>query len=312
MMFYKKMGYLLFLMNKKRGIKMSKNITNNISPLRYPGGKTKLYFFVKELIRENNCKTYIEPYAGGAGVALKLLLHNDVQKIMINDFDKAIYSFWYSVLNYTDELVKKIEETPITMEEWYIQKNIYENKANSNSILELGFATLFLNRTNRSGILKAGVIGGKSQDGNYKLDCRFNKIELIRKIKKIASLKSRIKLYNLDAEAFIRRNISKTKDSFTFFDPPYYKKGPGLYTNFYNHEDHLSLSETIKNSMKDKNWILTYDLSDEIFRMYKDYSYKMYYLNYSVARPGKGIEYIFYSNYLKKINDENYLNLVIE
>ena len=311
-MFYKKMGYLLFLMNKKRGIKMSKNITNNISPLRYPGGKTKLYFFVKELIRENNCKTYIEPYAGGAGVALKLLLHNDVQKIMINDFDKAIYSFWYSVLNYTDELVKKIEETPITMEEWYIQKNIYENKANSNSILELGFATLFLNRTNRSGILKAGVIGGKSQDGNYKLDCRFNKIELIRKIKKIASLKSRIKLYNLDAEVFIRRNISKTKDSFTFFDPPYYKKGPGLYTNFYNHEDHLSLSETIKNSMKDKNWILTYDLSDEIFRMYKDYSYKMYYLNYSVARPGKGIEYIFYSNYLKKINDENYLNLVIE
>ena len=299
-------------MNKKRGIKMSKNITNNISPLRYPGGKTKLYFFVKELIRENNCKTYIEPYAGGAGVALKLLLHNDVQKIMINDFDKAIYSFWYSVLYYTDELVKKIEETPITMEEWYIQKNIYENKANSNSILELGFATLFLNRTNRSGILKAGVIGGKSQDGNYKLDCRFNKIELIRKIKKIASLKSRIKLYNLDAEVFIRRNISKTKDSFTFFDPPYYKKGPGLYTNFYNHEDHLSLSETIKNSMKDKNWILTYDLSDEIFRMYKDYSYKMYYLNYSVARPGKGIEYIFYSNYLKKINDENYLNLVIE
>ena len=299
-------------MNKKRGIKMSKNITNNISPLRYPGGKTKLYFFVKELIRENNCKTYIEPYAGGAGVALKLLLHSDVQKIMINDFDKAIYSFWYSVLNYTDELVKKIEETPITMEEWYIQKNIYENKANSNSILELGFATLFLNRTNRSGILKAGVIGGKSQDGNYKLDCRFNKIELIRKIKKIASLKSRIKLYNLDAEVFIRRNISKTKDSFTFFDPPYYKKGPGLYTNFYNHEDHLSLSETIKNSMKDKNWILTYDLSDEIFRMYKDYSYKMYYLNYSVARPGKGIEYIFYSNYLKKINDENYLNLVIE
>ena len=204
-----------------------------VTPLRYPGGKTKLYLLVKELIKVNNCKTYIEPYAGGAGVALKLLFNNDVQKIMINDFDKAIYSFWYSVLNYTDELVKKIEETPITMEEWYIQKNIYENKSNSNSILELGFATLFLNRTNRSGILKAGVIGGKSQEGNYKLDCRFNKVELIKKIKKIASFKSRIKLYNLDAEVFIRRNVSKTKDSFTFFDPPYYKKGPGLYTNFY-------------------------------------------------------------------------------
>ena len=283
---------------------------NIVTPLRYPGGKTKLYFFVKKLIKVNNCQTYIEPYAGGAGVALKLLFNNDVQKIMINDFDKAIYSFWYSVLNYTDELVKKIEETPITMDEWYIQKNIYENKSNSKSILELGFATLFLKRTNRSGILKAGVIGGKSQQGKYKLDCRFNKVELIRKIKKIASFKARIKLYNLDAEDFIRRNISKTKDSFTFFDPPYYKKGPGLYTNFYSHENHLSLSETIKNSMKDKKWILTYDFSEEIFRMYQDYPNKLYYLNYSVARPGKGIEYIFYSNCLKKINDENYLNLV--
>jgi N6 adenine-specific DNA methyltransferase len=289
---------------------MCKKITSNISPLRYPGGKTKLYSFVKELIKVNQCKTYIEPYAGGAGVALKLLFNNDVQKIMINDFDKAIYSFWYSVLNYTDELVKKIEETPITMDEWYIQKNIYENKSDSKSILELGFATLFLNRTNRSGILKAGVIGGKSQQGKYKLDCRFNKVELIRKIKKIASFKARIKLYNLDAEVFIRRNISKTKDSFTFFDPPYYKKGPGLYTNFYSHENHLSLSETIKNSMKDKKWILTYDFSEEIFRMYQDYPNKLYYLNYSVARPGKGIEYIFYSNCLKKINDDNYLNLV--
>lgn len=283
---------------------------NIVTPLRYPGGKTRLYFLVKKLIKVNNCQTYIEPYAGGAGVALKLLFNNDVQKIMINDFDKAIYSFWYSVLNYTDELVKKIEETPITMDEWYIQKNIYENKSNSKSILELGFATLFLNRTNRSGILKAGVIGGKSQQGKYKLDCRFNKVELIRKIKKIASFKARIKLYNLDAEDFIRRNISKTKDSFTFFDPPYYKKGPGLYTNFYSHENHLSLSETIKNSMKDKKWILTYDFSEEIFRMYQDYPNKLYYLNYSVARPGKGIEYIFYSNCLKKINDENYLNLV--
>ena len=286
---------------------MSQNI---VTPLRYPGGKTKLYFFVTELINVNKCRTYIEPYAGGAGVALKLLLNNDVQKIMLNDCDKAIYSFWYSVLNYTDELIKKIVETPITIDEWYNQKNIYEKGLGSYTILELGFATLFLNRTNRSGILKAGVIGGKSQSGNYKLDCRFNKKEIIKKIIIISSLKSRIQLYNLDAEVFIKRNISKTKNSLTFFDPPYYQKGPGLYTNFYTHENHLSLSETIKASMKDKKWILTYDISTEIFKMYKEYSNKMYYLNYSIARKEKGIEYIFYSDLLEQVNEEDFLQII--
>ncbi|MGX7776321.1 DNA adenine methylase [Streptococcus pluranimalium] len=284
---------------------------NLVTPLRYPGGKTKLYLFVKELIKVNACRTYIEPYAGGAGVALKLLVNNDVQKIMINDFDRAIYSFWYSVLYYTDELIKKIEETPITIDEWYRQKAVYENKLDSCSFLELGFATLFLNRTNRSGILKAGVIGGKLQSGNYKLDCRFNKSEIIKKIKIISGLRSRIKLYNLDAEVFIKRNISKTKNSFTFFDPPYYHKGPGLYTNFYDHEDHFSLSETIKHSMKDKKWMLTYDVSAEIFQMYRMYSNKKYYLNYSISKQVKGIEYLFYSDSLKQIDEEDFLEIII-
>lgn len=123
----------------------------------------------------------------------------------------------------------------------------------------------------------------------------------------IASYKKQIKLYNIDAEKFIRLNITKTKKSFTFFDPPYYSKGPGLYTNFYNHENHLSLSNTIKNYMSNKNWILTYDLSEEIFQMYKEFKYEKYYLNYSVTKPSKGIEYIFYSNGLTV--PENTINI---
>ena len=194
---------------------------NNLSPLRYPGGKTQVYEFVRELIELNGSLTYIEPYMGGMGIALKLLLNNNVQKIMVNDYDKAIYAFWYSVLNYTDYLINLIETTPITIEEWKKQRIIQQNKDVSEDLLELGFSTLFLNRTNRSGIIKAGVIGGLQQNSDYKLDCRFNKDKIIEKIKLIASMKSRIKLYNMDAEKFIRLNITKTKDSFTFFDPPY-------------------------------------------------------------------------------------------
>ncbi|MEW4618424.1 DNA adenine methylase [Streptococcus xiaochunlingii] len=270
----------------------------SISPLRYPGGKTQVYEFVRELIELNGSTTYIEPYMGGMGIALKLILDNKVDKIMVNDYDKSIYAFWYSVLNYTDNLIHLIETTPISIEEWKNQRRIQDNKNLSKDLLALGFSTLFLNRTNRSGIIKAGVIGGLQQNGNYKLDCRFNKERIIQNIKLIASMREKIKLYNMDAEKFIRLNISKTKNSFTFFDPPYYAKGPGLYTNFYNHEDHVSLSRTIKKHLKSKNWILTYDVVPEIFQMYNEFRNEKYYLNYSVTKPSKGIEYIFYSDML--------------
>ena len=279
----------------------------SISPLRYPGGKTQVYEFVRELIELNGSTTYIEPYMGGMGIALKLILHNKVDKIMVNDYDKSIYAFWYSVLNYTDNLIHLIETTPISIEEWKNQRRIQDNKNSSKDLLALGFSTLFLNRTNRSGIIKAGVIVGLQQNGNYKLDCRFNKERIIQNIKLIASMREKIKLYNMDAEKFIRLNISKTKNSFTFFDPPYYAKGPGLYTNFYNHEDHVSLSRTIKKHLKSKNWILTYDVVPEIFQMYNEFRNEKYYLNYSVTKPSKGIEYIFYSDMLNL--PQNTINL---
>lgn len=279
----------------------------NVSPLRYPGGKSQVYDFVKELVDLNNSQTYIEPYMGGMGIALRLLVNQDVKQIMVNDYDKSIYAFWYSVLNHTDQLINKIESTPITIEVWKKQREIQQNKDTYPDLLTLGFSTLFLNRTNRSGIIKAGVIGGLKQDGNYKLDCRFNKEKTIKKIRLIASYKKQIKLYNMDAEKFIRLNITKTKNSFTFFDPPYYSKGPGLYTNFYNHENHLSLSNTIKNYMSNKNWILTYDLSEEIFQMYKEFKFEKYYLNYSVTKPSKGIEYVFYSEQLNIPPETQYL-----
>ncbi len=216
------------------------------TPLRYPGGKSKLYEYVRELVILNNCSTYIEPYAGGAGVALRLLINRDVDRIMINDYDKSIYALWYSILNDSEKLIELIEKTDISIDEWYNQKSIQETKQLTENLLELGFSTLFLNRVNRSGIIKAGVIGGKNQTGHYKMDCRFNKSDIIERIRLIASFKHKIKLYNLDAEVFIKKSISRTKDSLTFFDPPYYQKGPGLYTNFYSHEDHVNLSKTIK------------------------------------------------------------------
>lgn len=280
-----------------------------LSPLRYPGGKDKTYHYVKHLVQENNITTYIEPFAGGAAVALRLLLNGDVRKIIINDYDRSIYALWHTILTNHEELINLIASTEITIDEWYRQKEIQLDKENADEIT-LAFSTLFLNRTNRAGIIKAGVIGGKAQDGKYKLDCRFNKEEIIRRINNIAERSDCIEVHNMDAQKFITTVIKRTRKSLTFFDPPYYDKGPDLYTNFYSHEDHVELANTIKCVMKNRYWILTYDIAEQIKRMYDGYKPKRYHLNYSIAKPTKGQEFIFFSNKVDPGDIESYLKII--
>ncbi len=145
------------------------------SPLRYPGGKGNLYEKIREIMRENNLldRTYTEPFAGGFGIGLNLMLNGDVKDFIINDFDNHIYSFWQSVFFETNELIKLIYDVKIDLETWNTQKEIYDNQQNY-TLLEVGFATFFLNRTNYSGIIKGGPIGGSEQKSKYKIDFRFN------------------------------------------------------------------------------------------------------------------------------------------
>jgi DNA adenine methylase len=281
----------------------------NPSPLRYPGGKYKTYKYIKQLIEINECTTYIEPFAGGAAVAIKLLLDKVVKKIIINDYDRSIFALWHSVINYPEELIFLIKNTPITMDEWYKQKKIQENKQEE-PLLKLGFSTLFLNRTNRSGIIKAGVIGGKNQTGDYSMDCRFPKQTIINRIRNISNYKDKIELYNLDAIIFIDSVIKKTRNSFTFFDPPYFQKGPSLYVNFYSNKDHINLSKKIQRELKNRKWIVTYDNANEIRDMYIKLDFFEYYLNYTAQDKRKGIEYMFFSNRTKIVHSSKHLKIL--
>ena len=267
----------------------------NYSPLRYPGGKTKIAPLVNAIMENAKIKNgvYIEPFAGGAGVALTLLLRNNVSHIVINDMDTTIYAFWYSVLNYNEEFIQLIKDTPITIEEWYNQKKIFLNN-NVKNILELGFATFFLNRTNRSGILKAGPIGGYNQTGKYSIDVRFNKEDLITRIMRIGEYRDKISLFNLEIKEFINSVLSEYEsNAFVYFDPPYYKKGHELYINFFKPEDHQVLAELIKQIKID--WMVTYDNTEEVKAIYKDREQKIYDLNYSLANKGNNSEIIVLS-----------------
>ena len=276
----------------------------NPSPLRYPGGKYKMYEYVAQLIQENNCNTYIEPFCGGAAVDLELLFDGVVKKIIINDYDYTIYCFWDSVLHRTDEFIKMVLQVEVSMEEWYKQKAIREDLDNYNS-LEIGFSTFFLNRTNRSGIIdKAGPIGGFTQQGDYPINCRFNKERLVAQIKKIGEKRDSIKIYNLEALDFIDDVILKTRKAFIFFDPPYYGKGPGLYTNFYCHGDHVNLAHAILEKLKNRKWIVTYDNVNAIKSMYSKVNCVEFELKYSLQSKRSGSEVMLFSKQIRRPEQE--------
>ena len=267
------------------------------TPLRYPGGKAKFAPKIKSIIENNDLHGhYVEPYAGGAGVALDLLFNGVCTDIHINDLDLAIYHFWKSITEETEDFIRLVSKTDVTIEEWHKQKEIL--KQDDISPIERGFAAFFLNRTNRSGILKGGVIGGLQQLGNYKLDCRFNKETLIKRIQKIGSLSNKIHVYNQDTEKWLLEidNLIPS-NSLIYLDPPYYEKGQGLYRNFYNHQDHKSIKEKL---IKVKTpWVLSYDNNQNIRDIYQQYRQEEYILNYSASKKMKATEVIIYSDSIK-------------
>lgn len=268
----------------------------NATPLRYPGGKGKLTEFLKDLIKINQLEggTYVEPYAGGAGVALNLLFEGVVSKIVLNDLNPSIHAFWHSVLYENDALCKRILETQVNMDEWYKQKEI-QSSAQEHSTLTLGFSTFFLNRTNRSGIINAGVIGGKEQTGKWKINARYNKEDLINRIKRIGTLSDSITLYNKDAVVLLNETVSSLEGNvLVYLDPPYYIKGQGLYQNFYQHDDHVNIGNIVTNKLHSP-WVVSYDATKEIFDIYKNQKKIIYGLNYSAQRKHVGSEVMFFS-----------------
>lgn len=268
------------------------------SPLRYPGGKAVLSDFLANVLDINDLQdgTYIEPYAGGAGAALNLLFGEHVQRIILNDADPCVYAFWNAVLNRKNDLIRRLRDTPITIDAWKQQRDIYRNQYR-HSRIQVAFASFFLNRCNRSGIIvNGGPIGGYEQLGRWKLDARYNKEELIRRIEKIYLYRDRISFYNMDAIDFLKKVVVKSADidkMLIYLDPPYYVKGSELYLNHYGPEDHARLASFIR-QRADINWVITYDDVPEIRRLYRGCKCIPFQLNYSASKQKVGNELLIH------------------
>lgn len=263
------------------------------SPLRYPGGKSRLRRFIRDLIHTNDLTGghYVEPFAGGAGLAWDLLIENLVGEVTLNDIDPAICAFWRSVFEFTDELCARVEDAPVTLDQWHRQKAIHSMQRNV-TLIELGFATFFLNRTNRSGIISGGVIGGKAQRGSLKLDARFNKKDLVARIQRLAGFKDRVSVFQLDAIDFISSMTqSLPLKALIFIDPPYLGRGADLYMNPYSRSEHFRLAEVI-NTQIQQPWVVAYDNVEEVREMYGSSRLLAYDMSYSAHSRYVGSEVV--------------------
>ncbi len=266
------------------------------SPLRYPGGKGKVANFIKLVLLANDligCE-YVEPYAGGASVALGLLFEDYADHIHINDLNRSVYTFWRIVLDSPDDLCSRISSTGVNTAEWARQRSV--QSATAPDPLDLAFSTFFLNRTSRSGIIDGGMIGGRRQTGTWKLDARFNKSDLINRIQRIARFRSRITLTGIDTAEYLRRELPRVENAFVYLDPPYYVKGEGLYENFYRHEDHEEISELVR--ALNVPWLVSYDAVPQVESLYSSYGRMTYDLAYSAGDRYRGLEVMFFSGCL--------------
>jgi DNA adenine methylase len=260
-----------------------------LSPLRYPGGKAALAGLFGDIVTALGIERarYIEPYAGGVGAGIALLREGIVEELVVNDIDPAVHAFWRSVVSDNANFVEMVASVPLTITEWRNQREIYRSR-DERDPLGLGFAFFYLNRTNRSGILNAGVIGGQRQEGRYRIDARFNRATLIDRLTAIGDLAGRITVSDLDGRTVIQRHARDDR-AFMYIDPPYVQAGSQLYLNAFDGRDHTALA-AIVDAVDGAHWLMTYDTAPLIERLYRAHFQCRLQLTYSARYPGQAEE----------------------
>ncbi|MDE1557871.1 MULTISPECIES: DNA adenine methylase [Actinotignum] len=268
---------------------------SSLSPLRYPGGKAKLAGFLSKILdSDGGIRRYVEPYAGGAGAGIALLSSGQVNELHINDLDPAVYSFWKLFKNNVDRLVSFIENVPLDVEQWNYQRTIYREALCPSP--ELGLAFFYLNRTNRSGILNAGVIGGKKQTGNYKMDARFNRGALVKRVTDLIPHLDQMLVTNKDGRDIISA-YGNDESTLLYIDPPYVQAGSRLYLNAFDGYDHMSLANVI-HEYPEGRWVITYDNHPLVRDLYRnDYCVPLS-ITYSAHKKTTAQELLITSRYL--------------
>lgn len=268
--------------------------SHEISPLRYPGGKGGLAPFLGRLIQAQRRRpeTYVEPFAGGAGAAVRLLYDEYVDHIVLNDLDAGVAAFWRSVFTATKDLARMIETADVTIPAWNRHHATYQARGESQDDLRLGFATFFLNRTNRSGILSARPIGGLRQTGAWKIDARFNRGSLAWRVRELGHYRNRVTIAEEDGVRLVERFLDR--EHFVYADPPYLQRGSDLYLNALTWQDHQRLAKSLRCARS--RWMVTYDDDPRVHALYPTQRRATFSIAHTAAEPHVGRELAVFGN----------------
>lgn len=269
-----------------------------LSPLRYPGGKGRLAPYLARVLASQSAAidTYCEPYAGGAGAGLQLLLDGHVSKLIINDLNPGVAAFWRSVFFHTHLFVELVAECAVDVDNWHRQRAVYLAPEGHDD-LTLGFATFFLNRTNRSGILGARPIGGLEQTGHWRIDARFNKSDLTQRIDNLGALASQVDVRQERAIELIRTLNRRKRPVLLYVDPPYVVPGEELYMTDHSWSEHMKLEQVLTGSPHP--WILTYDADERTRELYRHFRCLRFGISHTAQVQKVGREFMFFSRGLR-------------
>ncbi|ARH92307.1 DNA adenine methylase [Streptomyces sp. MOE7] len=269
-----------------------------ISPLRYPGGKARLAPYIGHLMvrQRPRPRSYAEAFAGGAGAALRLLLDEEVDHIYINDLDPGVAALWRCIFHHTEDLAVMVESEEVSIDAWHRHSEIYR-APQGRADIELGFSTFFLNRCNRSGILRARPIGGLDQSGEWKIDARFNREALAQRIRNLGKYSARVSVSQKDARAFIKELEPNREDILLYVDPPYLVQGDRLYLDSLTESDHADLATILRETPL--RWLLTYDADKRITeQLYKGFRCVEFSILHTAQIQRTGVEYAVFGNQL--------------
>jgi DNA adenine methylase len=262
------------------------------SPFRYPGSKAGLADYTTTFINENlltGCRFY-ETHAGGGALGLALLSRGVISKLTLIERDPLIYAFWKAATTRCDELCAELKKIEVSLATWNaLQRYRRIRNPTDTSIVRLGLAGLFFNRTNFSGVLAAGPIGGMKQGSRYKISCRFNRDDLIQRIVAINTHAREISIVYSDAVSFLRRNARQmSTHSLAYIDPPYYQQGPRLYRYHYSARQHQRLAEFI--CAQQFPWFVSYDRHPAVRKLFDGQKVVPITLNYAVKEARRAEE----------------------
>ena len=265
-----------------RKIRSKTHLKKQVSPLRYPGGKSKVLDLLSLYLHEDK-KTFIDVYCGGGSVGLSLLLSGMVDHLVMNDLDKGVYALFHVILTSPKELIAKIRSVTPDRELFFRYQQMIKNNYEGYSELECAFGFLLVNRLAFSGIWNANPTSNLLQ--------RWNPKVLEKRIWNIWEKREQITLLNEDALKVIEEYYWDETCTL-FIDPPYYvawdKK---LYHHCYQEEEHQKLANLLNALVcgmpAHADILVTYDNHPFIAKLYQEAgvaNVETISRNYSIAR----------------------------